>query len=96
MSVLLGQLSYNVYGGRLNWPLVGTQVLENVGYRQLVWLAWMWAWFWRRPVRPGCGRPRAPPRPPGAFARLPTGTAGRRDHRSTGDHSRTCAARIID
>jgi cellulose synthase/poly-beta-1,6-N-acetylglucosamine synthase-like glycosyltransferase len=66
VSVLLDQLSYNVYGGRFSWPVFGAMVLENIGYRQIVWLAGlagMWAWFWRRPVRPGA------PRPPGAFVR---------------------------
>lgn len=93
VSVLLDQLSYNVYGGRLNWPLVGALVLENVGYR----LAGMWAWFWRRPVRPGAtAAPGAASPSRRLRPRLPTGTAGRRDHRSTGDRSRTCAARIID
>jgi cellulose synthase/poly-beta-1,6-N-acetylglucosamine synthase-like glycosyltransferase len=68
VGVLLDQLSYNVYGGQLSWPLFGAMVLENLGYRQIVWLAGlagMWAWFWRRPVRPGANVPR----PPGAFVR---------------------------
>jgi hypothetical protein len=63
VSVLTDQLCYNVYGGRLTWPLFGALVLENLGYRQIVWLAGMWAWFWGRPVRPGA---RATP---GAFVR---------------------------
>ena len=70
VSMLLDQVSYNVYGGRLSWPLFGAMVLENLGYRQLVWLAGlagMWAWFWRRPFRPGATA-RAP-RPPGLFVR---------------------------
>lgn len=66
VSVLLNLVSYNVYGGRLNGPLVRALLLENFGYRQVVWLAGLagiWAWFWRRPFRPGA------PRPPGAFVR---------------------------
>src|SRR5581483_2201206 len=39
VSVLLDQVSNNVYGGRLDWPLFGALVLENLGYRQVVWLA---------------------------------------------------------
>jgi cellulose synthase/poly-beta-1,6-N-acetylglucosamine synthase-like glycosyltransferase len=72
VSVLLDQVSYNVYGGRLSWPLFGALVLENLGYRQLVWLAGLagiWAWFWRRPVRPGAAAAPRAPRPPGAFVR---------------------------
>jgi cellulose synthase/poly-beta-1,6-N-acetylglucosamine synthase-like glycosyltransferase len=72
VSVLLDQLTYNVYCARLSWPLFAALVLENLGYRQLVWLAGlagMWAWFWRRPVRPRApDAPRAP-RPPGLFVR---------------------------
>jgi cellulose synthase/poly-beta-1,6-N-acetylglucosamine synthase-like glycosyltransferase len=70
VSVLIDQLSYNVYGGGLNWPLVSAVVLENFGYRQLVWLAGltgMWSWFWRRPLRPGTTVPGDAVRPPGAF-----------------------------
>lgn len=72
VSVLTDQLSYNVYGGRLDWPLFGALVLENLGYRQLVWLAGlagMWAWFWRRPFRPGAAAASRAPRPPGVFVR---------------------------
>ncbi len=70
VSVLLDQVTYNVYGGRLDWPFFGALVLENLGYRQLVWLAGLagiWAWFWRRPVRPGAPAVPRAPRPPGAF-----------------------------
>jgi hypothetical protein len=46
---------------------------------------------------PFCGRPRGAASPSRRVRpRLPTGTTGRRDHRSAGDRSRTCAARIID
>jgi cellulose synthase/poly-beta-1,6-N-acetylglucosamine synthase-like glycosyltransferase len=72
LSVLLNQVSYNVYGGRLNGPLVRALLLENFGYRQVVWLAGlagMWAWFWRRPVRPGATADPGAARPPGAFVR---------------------------
>ena len=80
MSVLLDQVSYNVYGGRLGWRFFGALVLENLGYRQLVGLAGMagmWAWFWRRPVRPGVtAAPRALA-PRRLRSRLPAGTTVR-------------------
>ena len=65
VSVLTNQLSYNVYGGRLDWPLFGALVLENLGYQSLSgWRGW-----------PGCGRgsgggrpPVALPPPPGRLA----------------------------
>jgi cellulose synthase/poly-beta-1,6-N-acetylglucosamine synthase-like glycosyltransferase len=72
VCVLLDQFTYQVYGGRLDWPLFGALVLENLGYRQIVWLAGlagMWAWFWQRPVRPGATNAPRAPRPPGAFVR---------------------------
>lgn len=82
VSVLLDQVSYNVYGGRLNGPLVIALVLENIGYRQLVWVAGLagtWAWFWRRPLRPGATADPGAARPPGAFVRAyrPGPPAGR-------------------
>jgi cellulose synthase/poly-beta-1,6-N-acetylglucosamine synthase-like glycosyltransferase len=72
VSVLLDQVSYNVSGGRLNGRLLSALVLENLGYRQIVWLAGlagMWAWFWRQPFRPGTKAAPGSPRPPGAFVR---------------------------
>ncbi len=72
VSVLLDQVSYNVYGGRLDGSLVSALVLENFGYRQIVWLAGlagMWAWFWRRPFRHGATADPGAPRPPSAFVR---------------------------
>lgn len=66
VSVLLDQVSYNAYGGGLHWPLVSALVLENIGYRQIVWyssLAGMLSWVFRRPLRADG------PRPPGLFVR---------------------------
>jgi cellulose synthase/poly-beta-1,6-N-acetylglucosamine synthase-like glycosyltransferase len=100
VCVLLDQFTYQVYGGRLDWPLFGALVLENLGYRQIVWLAGlagMWTWFWRRPVRPGApDAPRAP-RPPGLFVRAyRPGPPADRTTAAPGTAPGTQCRRIID
>lgn len=66
ISVILDQVSYNVYQEGINWTLFSAVVLENFGYRQLNWLAGLAgivSWVRRTPLHEDRMRP------PGAFVR---------------------------
>jgi cellulose synthase/poly-beta-1,6-N-acetylglucosamine synthase-like glycosyltransferase len=64
LALLLDEMSFTAYGVRDVWSLFGTALIEQVGYRQFIWLANLsgfFAWLFRRPYR---GR-----KPPGPFVR---------------------------